>query len=219
MLLHLMFLVKCQIPLMARASLERSPGNRSALSHSAEFGNNAALPHTKLVRFASLQVRTHQTPKMPTARRTRLRYPRLKLAYFNKLINLTMARLFRTDGLDVTREQEAILRELVQGDGISQVELATRTGQDRNNLSRTLDLLVGKGLACRQASSNDRRQSLVFLTKSGKELESAAYEAVNEYREILFRGFNQQEIDAFAAAIERLTSNLETFLEDPSNAR
>jgi len=152
---------------------------------------------------------------MPSARKARMRYPRLKLAYFNKLINLTMARLFRTDGLDVTREQEAILRELAQADGISQVELATRTGQDRNNLSRTLDLLVGKGLALRKASSTDRRQSLVFLTQSGKELESAAYESINAYRAILFKGFSQQEVDAFAVAVERLTSNLETFLETP----
>lgn len=163
--------------------------------------------------------RVDRKPEMPPARKTRQRYPRLKLAYFNKLINLTMARLFRNNGLDVTREQEAILRELAQGDGINQAELAARTGQDRNNLSRTLDLLVRKRLALRDVSSADRRQSLVFLTDEGKRLGSAAYEAVNEYREILFAGFSQQEIDAFAAAIARLTSNLETFLESPRKSR
>lgn len=156
---------------------------------------------------------------MPAARKTPRRYPRLKLAYFNKLVNLTMARLFRNNDLDITREQEAILRELAQGDGINQAELATRTGQDRNNLSRTLDLLVGKHLALRDVSSADRRQSLVFLTEEGKRLESAAYAAVNEYREILFAGFSQQEIDAFAVAIGRLTANLETFLEAPRRSR
>ncbi|MBL8385927.1 MAG: MarR family transcriptional regulator [Burkholderiales bacterium] len=156
---------------------------------------------------------------MPPARKPGLRYPRLKLAYFNKLINLTMTRLFRSGGLDVTREQEAILRELLQGDGINQAELAARTGQDRNNLSRTLDLLVRKRLAYRDVSDTDRRQSLVFLTDKGKALESAAYAAVNQYREILFAGFSQREVDAFALAIERLTSNLESFLGGQPGAR
>lgn len=149
-------------------------------------------------------------PKSPPPDRI---YPRIRLSYFNKLINLVMGRLFVRRGLDLTREQEAILRELRQGDGINQAELAARTGQDRNNLSRTLGLLAEKSLVRREVCATDRRNSLVFLTPAGRVLQQKAYLAVNDYRAVLFQGFSQREIDAFANSIQRLSDNLEMFLQ------
>lgn len=140
-------------------------------------------------------------------------FPRIKLSLFNKLINLTMTRLFKTYGYDITREQEVILRELRQRDGVSQVDLASRVGQDRNNLSRTLDILVSKKLAVRDICSRDKRSSLVYITNEGRILHEGAYRAVNEYRQVLFRGFSQSEVDTFAAMIRRASTNLSSFLE------
>ena len=57
-----------------------------------------------------------------------------------------MTRLFRAHGYDITREQEVILRELCERDGVHQADLARRVGQDRNNLSRTLEILTLKKL-------------------------------------------------------------------------
>lgn len=141
-------------------------------------------------------------------------FPRIKLSLFHKLINLTMTRLFKTHGYDITREQEVILRELRQNDGINQVELAFRTEQDRNNLSRTLDILEQKKLVSRDRSHRDKRSSIVYLTDEGRALHEGAYQAVNEYRRVLFQGCSQEEIDAFAGMIRRLTDNLTTFLEE-----
>lgn len=140
-------------------------------------------------------------------------YPRIKLALFHKLVNLTMARLFRAHGHDITREQEVILRELRQQDCINQVELAVRTGQDRNNLSRTLHILESKGLVVRDLCSTDKRNSLVFITDLGRRLHERANQAVEEYRQILFSGFSQEEIEAFAEMIRRLSSNLSSYID------
>jgi len=139
-------------------------------------------------------------------------YPRVRLAYVYKLVNLVMSRQFQLHGLDVTREQEAILRELAQGDGCNQAELAQRTGQDRNNLSRTLGLLEAKQLVTRDASRDDKRHSVVRLTPSGRRMQQQALQAVDRYRATLYQGFTPQEIDEFARALGRLTANLETFL-------
>ena len=143
---------------------------------------------------------------------TRAAYPRIRLAYFNKLVNLAMSRQFQLHGLDVTREQEAILRELAQGDGCNQAELAQRTGQDRNNLSRTLGLLEAKQLVTRDASRDDKRHSVVRLTPSGRRMQQQALQAVDRYRAALYAGFTPREIDDFARALGRLTANLEAAL-------
>lgn len=145
-------------------------------------------------------------------------FPRLKLSLLHKLVNLTMTRLFKTYGYDITREQEVILRELRQRDGVNQVDLASRVGQDRNNLSRTLDILESKKLVMRNACSRDKRSSLVHITDKGRALHEGAYRAVNEYRQIFFQGFSQEEIDTFASMIRRLSGNLSMFLDHNGTA-
>lgn len=139
-------------------------------------------------------------------------FPRIKLSLLHKLINVVMARLFKAYGCDITREQEVILRELRQRDGVNQIGLTSRVGQDRNNLSRTLDILQSKKLVVRDVCNSDRRSSLVYITDEGRALHKAAYQAIQEYRKILFRGFSQEEVDAFGDMIGRLNDNLESFL-------
>lgn len=142
-----------------------------------------------------------------------LSYPRIRLTLLQKTVNLAMTRLFRAHGYDITREQEGILRELCERDGVNQADLARRVGQDRNNLSRTLEILTLKKLVVRDVSDSDRRQSIVYITEQGRLLHKGVYKAVDAYRGILFRGFSQNEIETFSTMVERLTANLESFLE------
>ena len=76
-------------------------------------------------------------------------YPSIPLNKFHKTVTLTLSRLFRSYGFNVTYEQESILRLLCVADGIPQGELASMVGQDRSNISRTLGILVRKGFAVR----------------------------------------------------------------------
>ncbi len=146
-------------------------------------------------------------------------YPRLPLARFNKLINLTMSRLFASYGHNITREQEVILRELHRLDGVNQVDLAFRTGQDRNNLSRTLALLENKGLIHRDVCHLDKRNTRVFISDEGRALHAKAYRVIDEYRRILFKDFTQQEIDDFSETIQRLIRNLADFVGQETPAQ
>jgi len=146
-----------------------------------------------------------------TSELTNAVYPRLPFALFNKLINLTMSHLFKTHGHKITREQEVILRELCRLDGANQVGLALRTGQDRNNLSRTLTLLEGKGLILRDVCDVDKRNSRVYITEAGRQLHEQAFKTILEYQSILFKGFNQREINHFSETIQLLIANLSEF--------
>lgn len=142
------------------------------------------------------------------------RYPRIPMARFNKAINLVMSRLFRAHGYSITREQEAILRELVRGDGINQVELALRTGQERNNLSRTLTILENKNLILRETCPQDKRNCLIYITREGRAQHEGIFEAIEAYRAVLFQGLTPEEIQDVADKIIRLTGNLERYLEE-----
>ncbi len=140
-------------------------------------------------------------------------FPHIKLNKFNKTINLTMNRIFKAHGYNITREQEAILRSLCVSDGINQAELAVMAGQERNNLSRTLSILEEKNLIIRKVCASDKRNSLVYITPVGRTLHSKVYRAVEEYRQILFKDVSQESVNEFARLVEKLTDNLEEYLE------
>ena len=140
-------------------------------------------------------------------------FPHIKLNKFNKTINLTMSRIFKVHGYNITREQEAILRSLCVSDGINQAELASMAGQERNNLSRTLSILEEKGLILRKVCAADKRNSLVYITPVGRALHAKVHRAVEEYRHILFRDVSQESVNEFARLVEKLTDNLESYLE------
>lgn len=139
-------------------------------------------------------------------------YPQIKLGKFHKTINLTMSRIFKAHGYNITREQEAILRALCVFDGVNQAELAARAGQERNNLSRTLNILESKGLVSRQTCSTDKRNSVVYITPEGRALHATVYKAIEEYRHILFKGLTMEQVRDFADMVHRLTGNLEDYL-------
>ncbi len=139
-------------------------------------------------------------------------YPQVRLNKFHKTINLTMTRIFKAYGFNITREQEAILRALCSTEGINQAELATLAGQERNNLSRTLNILEEKGLVSRRTCPNNRRNSLVHITAEGRRLHGEVYKAIEEYQQILFGGLSMEEIQNFVNTTHYLTQNLENYL-------
>ena len=142
-------------------------------------------------------------------------HPQLRIARLNKSINLVMSRMFRANNCNITREQEVILRELMRGgDGVNQVELAARTGQERNNLSRTLTILERKGWIERRTCQNDKRNTLVYITPAGEDMHHQVYAVVKQYRKVLYGGLTAEEAESIALGVQKLTANLEAYLEE-----
>ena len=61
-----------------------------------------------------------------------------------------------------------LVRLDLEGDGITQVELASRLGLDASSLVRQVDLLEQRGLISRQIDPRDRRLRRIFLTPDGR---------------------------------------------------
>ena len=142
---------------------------------------------------------------------------RLPAARFNKQVNLTLSRLLKAANSDLSREQEVILRQLRTQDGISQIALSALVDQDSNNISRTLSLLQSRGYIRRVASRTDRRSQNVKITADGIEVHKKAFKAIDAYWNISFQGFTDVEIPLFGDLMQRMTKNLNHFLESPES--
>jgi homoprotocatechuate degradation regulator HpaR len=71
---------------------------------------------------------------------------------------------------DITEQQWRILRVLAEQKNVDMVALSNRCSIQPPSLSRTIPLLVERGLVRRGSHGNDRRKTLVDLTPSGRVL-------------------------------------------------
>lgn len=135
----------------------------------------------------------------------------IPLARFSKAANLAVKRILAAHGTPVTREQEAILCQLCHMDGMNQVELANKVGQERNNLSRTLTILEDKGCITREACRHDKRNSLVFVTDIGRKVHETTSKAMKQYKALLLGEISAEEMESFIVTMNAMIDNLEHF--------
>ncbi len=105
--------------------------------------------------------------------------------------------------------QGHILYVLWQGDGAPIVELAKKTGLAKNTLTAMLGRMEESGLIARRASETDRRQSLVFLTRKARGLQTKYNEVSQQMNNLFFRGFAEAEIGELEGYLDRIAGNLE----------
>jgi len=96
---------------------------------------------------------------------------------------------------------------------MNQTELASRVGQDRNNLSRTLGILQKKGLISKKVQEDDRRFSLVSITSEGKKVHQDIFKIMEEWREnVFFKDIEPGELVEFNKTFMKLVRNLQDSL-------
>ncbi|MFS4468529.1 MarR family winged helix-turn-helix transcriptional regulator [Maribacter sp. 2210JD10-5] len=87
-----------------------------------------------------------------------------------KIVDNCFQEAFDAAGIDLTKEQMLILKNLYEQDGINQNELATLTYRDKSSLARLLSKMETKGYVKRLQSEDDKRNNEVFITPNGKEI-------------------------------------------------
>lgn len=110
---------------------------------------------------------------------------------------------------DITAEQWALLNRLCAQDGFNQRELAQKSFKDQASLTRILDRMEKKGYIRREASPNDRRAFLIFITKEGRQKRD---ELIPFDREVLTQAesiFSQEEIKQFKYLLRKLVGSLD----------
>ena len=136
------------------------------------------------------------------------------LGYTHHLVDMALsaglARSFAASGRpDLTPEQWAVLSRLWEEEGVSQIELAARTGKDRHNMTRILALLEKNGFIYRRPDKGDSRRKLVHLTPAGRSLRQELIGVVEDFLQIALDGLSQADYDQYERTQRRIWENLE----------
>ncbi len=118
-------------------------------------------------------------------------------------------KLLSKSGIDAFNgAQGRILYVLWQKDELPIVELSRQTGLAKTTLTGMLDRLETQGLITRCADANDRRQIIIRLTDSAKQLSSDYQRVSADMNAIFYRGFSHDEIALFEQTLNRILDNL-----------
>ena len=116
---------------------------------------------------------------------------------------------FSALGLTLGQGQPRILARLLQGDGLTQRELADECMLDAATLSRALDRLEEMGLIRREENPDSRRSYLVRLTAAGREKAAQVQEGFDRLEELICQGFSQAELERLRRDLERVRANMD----------
>lgn len=127
-------------------------------------------------------------------------------------LRVAQTRVFRdfehsVESLGITLGGFAVLEVLQQNPGLTQSKLAEAVCLDRSSVVPLLDKLEKKGLLSRQASTTDRRNNHLFLSKQGTELLNASKQRVAEHEARIAKGLNREERKALISLLARLAPN------------
>ena len=130
------------------------------------------------------------------------------------LLKLALRHAFQEKGFDFTAEQWGVLFRLYGREGIHQSELGDRTGKDRHNITRILNLMEKKGYIRRTPDEHDKRRYNIFLTEKSREIEEDLISTVIDFIEKAFTGLTQREIREMQKVHKRIIGNVEALLKN-----
>jgi DNA-binding MarR family transcriptional regulator len=114
---------------------------------------------------------------------------------------------------DLTVEQLQVLKQIDGDGGQPQNRLSVLTGKSPANITRILDRLEKKNRIVRQLNPDDRRSSLVFLTKEGKALHDEVINLFDGLRSELAKGIELEKQQVAAEVLKKIRENIEKMSE------
>lgn len=113
----------------------------------------------------------------------------------------------REAGFTITIDQWLVIKVLMENQGISQQELASRVFKDNASVTRIIELLVKSKYLEREIHKEDRRKSSLKITKSGKKVIEDVQNLVNENRKMALKGIGQQELEVMQSLLVKISEN------------
>lgn len=81
-------------------------------------------------------------------------------------------------------------------------------------ISIAIDSLITKKLITKKEDKDDRRRYHLALTAKAKDIQQVIYDLQKELMEIIFKDFNQEEVNAYWAFAARIMNNIETSFKE-----
>ena len=114
---------------------------------------------------------------------------------------------------DLTVEQLQVLKEANVDEGQPQRKLSLLTGKSPANMTRILDRLEKKSRIIRKRNPDDRRSSLVFLTKDGEILRDEVINLFEGLRSELVNGIDGEKQLIAIEVLRGIRNNIEKMSE------
>lgn len=123
-------------------------------------------------------------------------------------INRKLYRNFRLNGLEMTPEQWTVMIYLWEKDGVTQQELCNATFKDKPSMTRLIDNMERQHLVVRISDKKDRRNNLIHLTKTGKDVEPQARIVVSKTLKEALQGIEVKDLQISQDVLKKIFSNI-----------
>lgn len=112
-------------------------------------------------------------------------------------------------GHKISLVQSHIIYEVEYQHQPSMQQVAERLGTDITTFSRQIQSLIKINLISKTPNPKDRRNSILSLTKEGKEVAESINQQMNQYLDNVFFNMSQEEKDMVVRSIQLLNKSME----------
>jgi len=126
-----------------------------------------------------------------------------RLAILSHAVSTSIARAY-DQRFDLSIPEWRVIAIVGRFPGLSAVEVAKRTMMDKVAVSRAVTKLIKSGRIDREFADADKRRSILNLSEEGRKVHDDIAPLALKIEEDLLHGFNEDEVNALNAAIERL---------------
>lgn len=109
----------------------------------------------------------------------------------------------------ITPEQWVLLAKISEKEGISPTELSLVSLRDKPYTTRLIDKLEGNDLIFKE-SQNDKRSSLIYLTKRGAEIKKEIIPIADEINEWLVENMDEEEVEKLKSLLHKMYGNIQS---------
>ncbi len=105
-----------------------------------------------------------------------------------------------------------VLKPLMEGDGLTQLDLVKITKLKAPTISITLRNMEREGIVRREKNDDDRRETHVYITDKGREMHAKVLEAFDKAEKLMLSGISDKELDSVGKLMEKMIGNLKSEL-------
>lgn len=105
-----------------------------------------------------------------------------------------------------------VLKPLMEGDGLTQLDLVKITKLKAPTISITLRNMEREGIVRREKNDNDRRETHVYITEKGRQMHAKVLEAFDKAEKVMLGGVSEKELETVRGLMDKMITNLKNEL-------
>lgn len=109
----------------------------------------------------------------------------------------------------ISQAEMRSIKALEKNKAISCTDFSRKVRLSPSRSSRIIENLVKKGLLIRETSCEDRRSTLLYLTKEGNDLKKEIDQEEKYFEQLLFSKFNNEDIESIIKGLKLLEKLME----------